>query len=77
MIMDKYNNIYLREQREAHLMTQEQVAKELGMTRSNYTKIELGHYDYLSIKHIKKLHNLLDLDINTFLNITDKDNNKQ
>lgn len=77
MIIDKYNNIYLREQREAHLMTQEQVAKELGMTRSNYTKIELGYYDYLSIEHIRKLHNLLDLDINTFLNITDKDNNKQ
>lgn len=62
-----YNTKYLIEKRRSQNLTQQQVADYIGMAQPNYSKLEAGNYATISPTVLKKLHELLNLDIYCFL----------
>ncbi len=58
---------FIREQRKRHLITQEHLASELGLSRATYMQIELGNRE-LKIGEAIKLTEIFDMSLEDFLN---------
>ena len=58
---------FIREQRKKHLITQEHLASELGLSRATYMQIELGNRE-LKVSEAIKLTEIFDMPLEDFLN---------
>ena len=58
---------FIREQRKKRLITQEQLASGIGLSRATYTQIELGRRE-LKVGEAIKLAEIFDMPIEDFLN---------
>ena len=58
---------FIRKQRKKRLITQEQLASELGLSRATYVQIELGKRE-LKVSEAIKLAEIFDMSIEDFLN---------
>lgn len=58
---------FIHKQRKRRLITQQDIASELGLSRSTYVQIELGGRE-LKISEAKKLAEIFDMSIEDFLN---------
>lgn len=65
--MTKFNNL-IKEKRENKNLTQEEVAKAIGITRSYLCDIENGRYNP-SLKTSIKIATYLEIDLNSLLNM--------
>lgn len=70
-----YNNDYLRKLRTDKGWTVMIAEEKLGMSRGNYTKLEMGRYKNIPCDLLKRLHRELGADLYQLLNITDEERN--
>ena len=67
---------YIRDAREKKGLSQEEMANELGISRSYYAMIETGRRNF-SFKLAIKFHHTLDLSIDAFADQTNLENPKK
>ncbi len=63
---------FIQEQRKKREMTQEYLAKEIGVSRPTYVEIEQGNRD-LTITEAQKLAGIFDMSLDDFLNANEKE----